>query len=410
MTSIPLHKIRVVLFENIHPGGVELLRAQGYTVEALPKSLEGDALIEACAEAHIVGIRSKTHLTEEVFANAERLMSVGCFCIGTDQVDLRAAASRGVAVFNAPFSNTRSVAEKTIAEVIALSRRLFERSSAMHAGRWVKSASGSHEVRGRTLGIVGYGRIGSQVSVLAESLGMRVLYYDASDCLPLGNAQAAGSLGELLERSDCVTLHVPDLPSTAMLIGMKELRAMKKGASLINNARGAVVDVEALRECLLDGHLSGAAVDVFPSEPATNDAEFESPLRGIPSVILTPHVAGSTQEAQANIAQEVGGKLVRHMNNASTTTAVNVPNVDLPTLHAGHHRLVHFHRNEPGVLGKIHGVIAAENINIAASYLQSDAAHGYTILDIARCAPEREKALIEGLKAIPGTISTRAIW
>lgn len=406
-TSVPLHKIRVVLLEGVHPVAGELLRASGYTVETHPKAVSREVLVQSLGEAHMLGIRSRTKLPAELLDHAKKLWAIGCFCIGTDQVDLAAAADRGITVFNAPFSNTRSVAEKTIAEVIALHRRLFDKSAAMHAGRWDKSAVGSHEVRGRTLGIVGYGRIGSQVSVLAEALGMRVVYHDVVDCLPLGNASRCRSLHELLERSDAVTVHVPDAAATRELIGADELARMKVGAVLINNARGHVVDLEALAEALRAGRIGGAAIDVFPVEPSANGDPFESVLRNLPNVILTPHVGGSTAEAQRNIGEEVAAKLITFMNNGSTTTAVNVPEVQLPRLHEKHHRILHFHRNVPGVLSKLHAQIADLGANIAAQYLQTNARHGYTIVDVDR---ESDPALVERLKAIPETIRVRTVW
>lgn len=409
-TSIPLHKIKVVLLENIHQRAVDLLEGAGFTVEHHKGAAVDQELIDLASDAHMIGIRSKTQLTSAFFEACPKLWCVGCFCIGTNQVDLPAAAERGVTVFNAPFSNTRSVAEKVICEVIALHRRLFERSAAVHAGKWQKSATGSHEVRGRTLGIVGYGRIGSQVSVLAEAMGMRVLYYDTANTLPLGNAVRTDSLDELLAQSDCVTLHVPDAETTRNLIGERELAKMKPGAYLINNARGTVIDLHALRAAIESGRLGGAAVDVFPEEPKSNEAPFESPLAGLPNVILTPHIGGSTVEAQENIAIEVGTKLLRLMNEGATATAVNVPEVDLPSLHADHHRIVHFHRNEPGVLGALHSVFASRGVNIAASYLQSDQHHGYAVLDIRPNESVKESELLEELRKISGTIRVRTIW
>jgi len=409
-TSIPLHKIKVVLLENIHQRAVDLLESSGFTVEARHGAASGQELIDFASEAHMVGIRSKTQLNSEFFEACPKLWAIGCFCIGTNQVDLQAAAAKGVAVFNAPFSNTRSVAEKVICEVIALHRHLFERSADLHAGRWEKSAAGSHEVRGRTLGIVGYGRIGSQVSVLAESLGMRVIYFDTSNTLPLGNATKAESLDELLRKSDCITLHVPDVEATRNLIGERELAQMKQGAHLINNARGSVVDLNALRAAIDSGHIAGAAIDVFPEEPNSNDATFESPLAGLRNVILTPHIGGSTVEAQENIAVEVGSKLVKLMNEAATATAVNIPEVDLPSLHADHHRIVHFHRNEPGVLGALHSVFAGKVVNIGASYLQSNSRHGYAVMDIRPSESVKEAELLDELRRIPGTIRVRTIW
>lgn len=406
-TSYPLNKIKVVLLENIHPRAVELLEAQGYTVERHAKALSGEDLTHAAGDAHLLGIRSRTRLSAEFFESAPRLWAVGCFCIGTNQVDLAAAADRGIAVFNAPFSNTRSVAEATIAEVIALQRGLFERSRLLHEGRWMKSAEGFHEVRGRTLGIVGYGRIGSQVSVLAEALGMHVVYYDIADRLPLGNAQPVKRLDDLLSSSDAVTLHVPGTPRTRGMIGRRELWMMREGSCLINNARGEVVDVPALAEALQAGRLAGAAVDVFPDEPDHNTESFSSPLVGLPNVILTPHIAGSTEEAQRRIGEETASKLVRYMNNGSTSTAVNVPEVDLPLLHPGNHRVLHYHHNVPGVLSKMHRMMADLGVNITAEYLQSNPKHSYVIIDMEPVASEAVK---DGLRKIPQTIRVRTLW
>ncbi len=400
----------MVLFENVHDRAAELLGARGYDVLRVSGSLTGDELAEAAADAHMVGIRSKTHLGAEFFDRARHLWAVGCFCIGTNQVDLEAAASRGVAVFNAPFSNTRSVAEKTLCEIIALSRRLFDRSRAMHEGRWLKSAAGAHEIRGRTLGIVGYGRIGSQLSVLAEAMGMRVLYHDVVDTLPLGNATAAASLEEVLERSDIVSLHVPATGATAGLIGAGEIARMKPGALFINNARGSVVDLDALAGALKGGHLGGAAIDVFPEEPAKNDDVFTTPLAGLENVILTPHIGGSTKEAQRNIAEEVGGKLVTLMDNGSTTTAVNLPEVQLPVLHEDHRRVLHIHENVPGVLMQVHAITSEMGINVAAEHMQSRGRLSYMIIDAAASADEA-RALCARLKAdVPETVRARSIF
>jgi len=406
-TSYPLHKIRVVLLEGVHESAHELLAAEGYSVERLTDPLQGQDLIDVAGDAHILGIRSRTQVTREYLEAAERLWAVGCFCIGTNQVDLDAAAEKGAVVFNAPFSNTRSVAELTVAEVVALHRRLVDRSMALHQGKWMKSAQGAHEVRGRTLGIVGYGRIGSQVSVLAEAMGLRVIYYDVIDQLPLGNASPVASLDDLLERSDVVTLHVPATEQTRGMIGAREIERMKDGAFLINNARGDVVDLDALAEALRNERLAGAALDVFPKEPSESESAFESPLAELPNVILTPHIGGSTQEAQANIAAEVGAKLVKFMNNGSTTTAVNFPEVELPVLHPELHRVLHYHRNVPGVLSRMHQVIASQNVNISAEYLQSSAKHSYVILDID---PTHDPSLLDDLKAIPETIRVRTLW
>ncbi|MBL8745590.1 MAG: phosphoglycerate dehydrogenase [Phycisphaerae bacterium] len=406
-TSYPLNKIKVVLLENIHPRAVELLEEQGFTVEQHAKALSGRELRAAAADASLVGIRSKTQLTPEFFENTPRLWAVGCFCIGTNQVDLHAAAERGVAVFNAPFSNTRSVAEVTIAEIIALNRGLFARSVQMHRGEWIKSASGFHEVRGRTLGLIGYGRIGSQVSVLAESLGMRVIYFDTADRLPLGNAVAVRRLEDLLSAADVVSLHVPSTPQTRGMIGTRELALMRKDASLINNARGDIVDLDALAKALTSRHLAGAALDVFPDEPENNNQPFKCPLVGLDNVILSPHIAGSTEEAQRNIGEETATKLIKFMNNGSTSTAVNVPEVELPMLHKGNHRILHVHRNVPGVLSKLHRLMADLGVNITAEYLQSNPKHSYVIMDIE---PVEGDAVKEGLKKIPETIRVRTLW
>lgn len=406
-TSYPLSKIKVVLLEGVHPRAAELFEAQGYTVECHAKALSGVDLERAAADASLLGIRSKTRLPADFFEKAPRLWAVGCFCIGTNQVDLAAAAERGVAVFNAPFSNTRSVAEITIAEVIALQRGLFPRSMRMHRGEWIKSAAGFHEVRGRTLGLVGYGRIGSQVSVLAESLGLRVIYFDTADRLPLGNAIAVKRLDDLLAQADIVSLHVPSTPQTKGMIGAREFGLMREGACFINNARGEVVDVAALAAALKSGRLSGAAVDVFPEEPEHNEQRFESPLLGLENVILTPHIAGSTEEAQRNIGEETAAKLIRYMNNGSTSTAVNVPEVELPMLHTGNHRILHYHQNVPGVLSKLHRLMADLGVNITAEYLQSNPKHSYVIMDIE---PVEGDAVKEGLRKIPETIRVRTLW
>ncbi len=406
-TSYPLHKIKAVLLENIHPAAARALEAEGFTVESHTRALSDRELLDAAGDAHLIGIRSRTRLTADFFERAPRLWAVGCFCIGANQVALSEAASRGVAVFNAPFSNTRSVAELTIAEIIALHRGLFSRSAQMHRGQWSKSASGAHEVRARTLGIVGYGRIGSQVSILAEALGMRVLFFDSARCLPLGNAQPRDSLDDLLAHSDVVSLHVPSTPATRRMIAAPQLARMKPGACLINNARGDVIDLDALAHALRSGHLAGAAVDVFPDEPESNHDPFTSPLIGLDSVILTPHIAGSTEEAQRNIADEVSTKLIRFMNNGSTSAAVNVPQVDLPMLHQGQHRILHYHHNVPGVLSKVHRVIADQGVNITAEFLQSDPKHSYVIIDVD---PTHGDALKAGLGEIPETIRVRTLW
>ena len=410
-TSFPKDRIEIVLLESIHPDGAGDLERAGYTVRTHKGALEGEALRDETRRAHAVGLRSKTRLDAGVLEGCERLLAVGCFCAGTDQVDLAAAARAGVPVFNAPFSNTRSVAELTIAEVIALHRRLTERSDALHNGRWDKSASGSHEVRGRTLGIVGYGHIGAQVSVLAEAMGMRVFYFDVASKLALGNAQQTGSLDELLAQSDVVTVHVPDTDTTRGLVGADQIAKMKPGAYLINNARGGVVDLDALAAALREGRLAGAALDVFPFEPARSGDAFACPLQGMPNVILTPHIGGSTAEAQRAIAQDVAGKITRFIDTGSTIGAVNVPEVDLPEQPEGTpdrpHRILNFHRNVPGVLGQIHKAAADLGVNVAGQYLRTMGEIGYVVIDVD---PSDTEAFNDRLRAIPETIRTRVLW
>ncbi len=414
-TSFPKEKIRAVLLEGVHEAAAESLRADGWQVEMLPGSPDPAKLMKLAAEAHLIGLRSKTRLTEEIFANAPRLLAVGAFCIGTDQVDLAGARRRGVPVFNSPFSNTRSVAELTIAEVISLYRRLTEKSQQMHAGLWDKSAAGAHEVRGRTLGIVGYGHIGAQVSVLAESLGMRVIYHDIVPKLPLGNARQVKSLGDLLKEADVVTLHVPDVETTVGMIGAAQIKKMKPGACLINNARGRVVEMEALAEALKSGRLGGAALDVFPVEPSARGEAFESPVRGLPNVILTPHIGGSTEEAQEAIALDVTQKMLKFVNIGSTTGAVNMPQVELPGQGDGEaaaagprrHRILHFHRNVPGVLSKMHRLIAELGANVSAEYLRTDPELGYVVLDVD---PTDGEAVLERVRGIEETVRVRMLW
>ncbi len=412
-TSFPKHRIHVVLLEGVHPAGGTLFAAERFRVEAHDKALEGAALRKAVADAHVLGIRSKTVLTAEVLSAAPRLLAAGAFCIGTNQIDLAAARQRGVAVFNSPFSNTRSVAELTIAEVISLHRRMTEQTLRMHKGEWDKSAAGAHEVRGRTLGIVGYGHIGSQVSVMAEAMGMRVAYFDIVPKMAMGNARACKTLDELLRASDVVTLHVPATRQTERLIGRAQLRAMRPRSFLINNARGSVVDVGALAAAIRDGHLGGAALDVFPDEPAGKGERFKSELCGLPNVILTPHVGGSTEEAQAAIAEDVATKLIRFVNNGSTTGSVNLPEVDLPAQREDDgdsrrvHRILHLHRNVPGVLSKMHSLISGLGVNIVAEYLQTRGDVGYVVIEVD---PQHGKAMLEGLRAMPETIRVRVLW
>ncbi|MFC0283890.1 phosphoglycerate dehydrogenase [Camelimonas abortus] len=407
--SLSKDKIRVLLLEGISDTAVELFRAAGYTnVERLSGALDGEDLRKALEGVRMVGVRSRTQLTAEVINAAPRLIAIGCFSVGTNQVNLPAAAARGVPVFNAPFSNTRSVAELTIGEIIMLMRRIPERSRAAHAGRWDKSAAGSFEVRGKTLGIVGYGNIGSQLSQLAEALGMRVIYYDQTDRLRYGNTEPVETLRALLEQSDVVSLHVPDTPVTRGMIGEAEIRAMKKGAYLINNARGKVVDIEALAAALRDGHLAGAAIDVFPVEPGSNREPFVSPLQGLPNVILTPHIGGSTQEAQERIGAEVARKLVEYSDVGSTIGAVNFPQVQLPTTPHGA-RFIHVHRNVPGVMLRINETFSRHGLNVSAQYLQTAGDIGYVVLDVEG-GRERAAAAVADLRAIEGTIRARLLY
>ena len=393
-----------VLVEAIHAAADAPLREAGFEVERLDRSPDAGELRAMLGRATVLGLRSKTNLQGEALASAANLAAVGCFCIGTDQVDLASAAQRGVPVFNSPFSNTRSVAELTIAEIIGLSRRLFDKSAQLHAGRWDKSAKQAREVRGRTLGIVGYGHIGSQLSVLAEALGMRVVFFDIARRLALGNAQALPSLEAVLEVSDVVSLHVPDSERTRGMIGAAQLARMRRGATLINNSRGKVVDLDALAASLRSGHLAGAAADVFPEEPAENGEGFRTPLAGLGNVILTPHIGGSTEEAQEAIAVDVAEKLARFWRHGTTATAVNFPQVDLPQVKEGLLRILHVHRNVPGVLGTMHTLLAKAGINIHAEFLQSDRDTSFVILDVDRFG---DRALLDGLERMPETIRMR---
>ena len=406
-TSLDKSKIKFLLLEGIHPSAQDVLRRAGYSqIEALPGALEGDELKRKLADAHFVGIRSRTQLTADVLAHAPRLVAVGAFCIGTNQIDLNAARERGIAVFNAPYSNTRSVAELVLAEAILLLRGVPEKNTVAHRGGWLKSADNAYEARGKTLGIVGYGSIGTQLSVLAEAMGMHVIFHDVVNKLPLGNARQAESLAALLAQSDVVSLHVPQLPSTQWMIGAAELAAMKPGAILINASRGTVVDIEALAESLKSGKLLGAAIDVFPKEPKSNKDEFLSPLRGMDNVILTPHIGGSTMEAQANIGLEVAEKLVKYSDNGTTTSAVNFPEVALPE-HPGNNRILHVHENRPGILSAINQVFADNGINIAGQYLRTDEKVGYVVIDI----DAKSSALaLEKLAQIAGTIRCRVLF
>ncbi len=407
-TSFEKNKIKILLLEGVHPGAVDAFRADGYTdIEYHPKSLPAPALLSSIHDAYFIGIRSATQLTAEIIEKAPRLTGIGCFCIGTNQVDLDAAMERGIPVFNAPFSNTRSVAELVLGEIIMLLRGIPQRNAMCHRGGWVKTAEGSREVRGKRLGIVGYGHIGTQIGLLAEGIGMRVSYYDIDSKLALGNARATVSLDLLLEGSDVVTVHVPETPQTQKMIGAAQLARMKPGSFLINASRGTVVDIDALVDALKSKHLAGAAIDVFPLEPKTGE-EFVSRLRGLDNVLLTPHVGGSTEEAQQNIGLEVAEKLMKYSNNGSTLTAVNFPEVSLPE-HPGKHRLLHTHRNQPGVLSAINAIFSEEKINVASQYLQTNSHIGYVVIDVETGEQEESLQLKRRLEDVPGTIRTRIL-
>ncbi|MCI0509871.1 D-3-phosphoglycerate dehydrogenase [Chromohalobacter marismortui] len=406
-TSLDKSKIKILLLEGIHQSAVDNLLNAGYTnIETLSTSLSEDELVEKIRDVHFIGLRSRTQLTERVFAAAEKLTAVGCFCIGTNQVDLNAALERGIPVFNAPYSNTRSVAELVLAEAIMLLRGIPEKSIRAHQGGWLKSAKNAHEARGKTLGIIGYGSIGAQLSVLAESLGFDVLYYDVITKLAMGNARQVGSLEELLARADVVSLHVPDVPSTRWMIGRDQLALMKQNAIFINASRGTVVDIEALAEVLESGKLLGAAIDVFPVEPKGSNDEFVSPLRGKDNVILTPHIGGSTLEAQENIGIEVSEKLITYSDNGTTITSVNFPEVALPA-HPDKHRLLHIHENVPGVMSEINKVLGDEGINISAQYLQTNSGVGYVVIDVDKAYGPKA---LEALKRVNHTLRLRVLY
>ncbi|MES3008823.1 MAG: phosphoglycerate dehydrogenase [Pseudomonadota bacterium] len=406
-TSLEKSKIKFLLLEGLHQSAVDTLHNAGYTnIEYLKTSLSEEKLIEKIRDVHFIGIRSRTQLTSAVFAAAEKLQAVGCFCIGTNQVDLDAALVRGVPVFNAPFSNTRSVAELVIGQTILLLRGIPEKNAQAHRGVWQKIATGSFEARGKKLGLVGYGNIGSQLSVLAESMGMKVYLYDIVTKLPLGNAVQVPTLKELMQICDVVSLHVPETPQTADMIGAEQISWMKKGSILINASRGSVVDIDALAAALHSGHLSGAAIDVFPVEPRSNEDEFISSLRQFDNCILTPHVGGSTMEAQENIGLEVSEKLVKYSDNGSSFTAVNFPEVALPA-HPGKHRLLHIHKNIPGVLSEINSIFSATGINIRSQYLQTNDEIGYVVTDID---VEYSALALKRLNDVKGTIRCRVLF
>ena len=405
--SLQKSKIKFLLLEGVHPSALEALQSAGYNnIDQHQKALPVEELKSAIADAHFVGIRSRTQLTEEIFTAAKKLVAVGCFCIGTNQVDLKAATQRGIAVFNAPFSNTRSVAELVLAEAILLLRGVASKNAAAHRGEWHKSAANSFEIRGKTLGIIGYGNIGMQLGVMAEGLGMQVKFHDLVNKLPLGNARQVASLDELLQTAHVVSLHVPEHGSTRNMIGAVELAKMSPDSVLINASRGTVVDIDALADALKENRLAGAGIDVFPKEPRSNDEEFRSPLRQFDNALLTPHIGGSTLEAQENIGMEVAEKLARYSDNGTTTSSVNLPEVNLPE-HAGSHRLLHIHRNVPGVMSAINNIFSENRINISAQYLQTDEAVGYVVIDIDA---EYSKLALEKLATIEGTLRTRVLF
>jgi D-3-phosphoglycerate dehydrogenase len=405
-TSFPKDRIKVLLLENIHPSAHELFKAEGFQLETAKGALNEAELIERIADIHVLGIRSKTRVSGKALAAGRRLLSVGCFCIGTNQVDLVEANRHGVPVFNAPFSNTRSVAEMMLAEVVMLSRRLGDRAREMHAGQWTKIATGSFEVRNKTLGIIGYGHIGRQLGVIAEMLGMRVLFFDVVAKLPMGNNRSTKSLDELLGQSDFVTLHVPETSQTRGMLGARELATMRAGSYLLNASRGTVVDIPALADALKSGHLAGAAIDVFPEEPETNSDGFVSPLQGLPNVVMTPHIGGSTAEAQESIGREVGAALVKYVNEGTTAGAVSFPQVELPQT-PGKHRILNVHKNVPGVLRDISQLVSDKGANIAAQVLATDPDIGYLVMDLDQDLSHDVK---NAMAALPTSIKTRILY
>ncbi len=405
-TSFPKDRIKVLLLENIHPSAHELFKGEGFHLEALPGALGPEELARRIEDVHVLGIRSKTRVTEKALAGARRLLSVGCFCIGTNQVELANATRRGIPVFNAPFSNTRSVAELIMAEVVMLSRCLGDRIREMHLGQWRKVATSSFEIRGKTLGIIGYGHIGRQVGVIAEAMGMRVAFFDVAARLPMGNNHPTRTLDELLGQSDFVTLHVPETPQTRGMFGAREIAAMRPGSYLLNASRGTVVDIEALAASLKSSHLAGAAIDVYPDEPETNSDGFKSALLGLPNVIVTPHIGGSTAEAQEAIGREVGEALIKFVNGGVTTGAVNFPHIDVgPT--PGKHRILNVHRNVPGVLRDINRIVTERGANIAGQVLATDPDIGYLVMDLDQDVALDVKNAVAALEA---DIKTRILY
>jgi len=406
-TSYPKEKINILFLENISEAAVQPFKTSGYTnVKSISAAMSEAELIKEIKHVHILGIRSKTTISKNVLAAATKLQAIGCFCIGVNQVDLKSATQMGIAVFNAPYSNTRSVAELVIGASIMLVRKIIDKNKAAHEGLWMKDARGSHELRGKTLGIIGYGNIGSQVSVLAEALGMKVIFFDVETKLPLGNATESKNLKELLQHSDVVTLHVPELSSTKNLINKTNLKWFKKGAVLINYARGEVVDIQALKQALDNNHLGGAAIDVFPVEPEKNGDVFESPLQGLSNVLLTPHIGGSTQEAQSNIGVDVGAKLFQYLEKGISTGSHTVPALSLPA-QEGAHRILHIHKNVPGVMSQINATLSKNNVNIVGQYLKTNEEIGYVVLDLDKSI---SKNALELLRKVNNTIKVRLLY
>jgi D-3-phosphoglycerate dehydrogenase / 2-oxoglutarate reductase len=406
-TSYPKEKVRILFLENISEIAIRNFRQNGYPqVERITKALSEEELVKEIRDVHILGIRSKTKITEAILQSAKKLQAIGCFCIGVNQVDLHSATKNGIVVFNAPYSNTRSVAELVIGAAIMLIRRIPDKNKAAHAGIWLKEAKGSYELRGKTLGIIGYGNIGSQLSVLAEALGMKVIFYDIETKLPLGNAEDKKSLREVVSQSDVISLHVPDTAQTKNIINKTNLKHFKKGSILINYARGEVVDLEALRKFILDEHLAGAAVDVYPWEPEKNGDRFQTPLQDLPNVILTPHIGGSTEEAQQNIGEDVSVKLFNFLEKGITTGSHTVPALALPP-QEGSHRILHIHNNVPGVLSQINTQLSKHNINILAQYLKTNEEIGYVVLDVDKKLSAQAFQLLKGVKE---TIKVRILY
>lgn len=406
-TSYPKDKIKIVFFENISDTAIKIFKDAGYVdIKKFSGALSEDQLIQEVKDAHLIGIRSKTLITEKVLHHAKKLQAIGCFCIGTNQVNLNAARKKGVVVFNAPYSNTRSVAELIIGASVMLIRKILDKNKAAHEGFWNKDAKGSFELRGKTLGIIGYGNIGSQVSILAEAMGMKILFYDAITKLPLGNAVSKKSLKELVSKSDIITLHIPETSQTKNLINKSLLKHFKKGSILLNYARGEVVDLNALKEALVSGHLSGAGIDVFPWEPEKNGDRFESTLQGLPNVLLTPHIGGSTEEAQLNIGEDVSAKMLNYLETGATTGSHTVPELSLPQQEKTH-RILHIHNNIPGVLSEINSCLSDNKINVLGQYLKTNDEIGYVVLDIDT---KLSKSAVELLKKVKGAIKVRLLY